>query len=795
MEEQSYNSFYQNSLDDYSWKPEYNYNPLYEWSYEEEDLRFNHKSCDDYSWKLEYDYNPLYEWNCEKEDPSYSYNSQHPYNSSLSDTIVELQASMAINCEMMKDLLAELKQINSHVNGFPPQPVSKALISSATLHNFDEVSVTSTSSGENFEESTLLSTYEGYHTDVVPTLFVKEDDITTIRNEALSHSTILPLILDEKKCYHTDFQVMEKEPTSIVNVPVDMVDTEKEKLLQTDSAMEMEMLELFEDITLEDVVLNKACVGKVMGCKDMPASVVKKILMGIWRNVGGWRMKKCGEGISGFFFDTEEDCKFTMGKRPWLVNRMLLNLKPWPVEGEVRVADFEVARVWVQFHGLPTRCLSNENVVIIAKKVGQFVKTDDKSKVELPSENALIDWKTEKKGTWRRRHSRKPVGEDDSTLACKKDSESVSTLSRCVEASSSEKDRDRASDSGTNTEKVVFDRMVGNFGYVREPIPIGPNYLDLSTPDFANAGEGKIPDTGPTLAQSLEIPHSWVCASQRPHNYPDEVPIKWPTNDLEMQKAFMTLYGREVTNKFQAQQTLIANPPDLSELINHLLETHQRKAQTWYIPVPSHPHCSIDNLIENEIPPPSEIEKQLSVDTEASFSMGSFEQGESWKSKVRRKVASNERRDAATGTLGAPHMEDHIKALEQATGDMQAAITVLKNGQAALQDSLNDTIKDCNVSVTAIREELAGMSTRLNLTMIAAERANTGGHGGKLWPSKSGGADKRTPESGSSSKSDATTGKKPLKCWLCQGPHRAAACPHQSKLSAIKASIAQEEQG
>ncbi|KAF4358976.1 hypothetical protein F8388_016747 [Cannabis sativa] len=131
------------------------------------------------------------------------------------------------------------------------------------------------------------------------------------------------------------------------------------------------------------------------------------------------------------------------------------------------------------------------------------------------------------------------------------------------------------------------------------------------------------------------------------------------------------------------------------------------------------------------------------------------------------RVAAIERRDAATGTSGAPQMEDRIKALEQATAGMQAAITVLQNGQAALQDSLNDTIEDCNVSVTAIREELAGI----------------------------GGGDKRTPESSSSSKSDAATGKKPLKCWLCQGPHRAAACPHQSKLSAIKASIAQEEQG
>ncbi|KAF4347651.1 hypothetical protein G4B88_029888 [Cannabis sativa] len=114
-----------------------------------------------------------------------------------------------------------------------------------------------------------------------------------------------------------------------------------------------------------------------------------------------------------------------------------------------------------------------------------------------------------------------------------------------------------------------------------------------------------------------------------------------------------------------------------------------------------------------------------------------------------RGLAAIKRRDAATGTSGAPQIEDRIKALEQATTDMQAVITVLQNGKKS----------------------------------------------GKQWPSKSGGGDKRTHESSSSSKSDAATGKKPLKCWLCQGPHRAAACPHQSKLSAIKASITQEDQG
>ncbi|KAF4358537.1 hypothetical protein G4B88_015922 [Cannabis sativa] len=156
--------------------------------------------------------------------------------------------------------------------------------------------------------------------------------------------------------------------------------------------------------------------------------------------------------------------------------------------------------------------------------------------------------------------------------------------------------------------------------------------------------------------------------------------------------------------------------------------------------------------------------------------------------KLLAKVAAIERRDATSRSSGAPQMEDCITTLERAMKDMQAAITVLQNGQASLQDSLSDTIEDCNVSVTAIWEPKK-TNPQTSTNNSASKKS------GKQWPSKSGGGDKRTPKSSSSFKSDAATGNKPLKCWLCQGPHRAAACPHQSKLSSIKASIAQEEQG
>ncbi|KAF4358084.1 hypothetical protein G4B88_021833 [Cannabis sativa] len=174
--------------------------------------------------------------------------------------------------------------------------------------------------------------------------------------------------------------IMEKVPT---NVSVKTVDENMNNTLVRDSALELEMLELFEDITLEDVVANKACVGKVIGCKDMSTSVVKKILTGVWRRLGPWRMKKCEEGVLGFFFEHEEDCSFVLLKRPWLVNGVLLNIKPWPVEGEVRAGEFAVARFWVQIHGLPTRCLTNDNAPIVAKKIGELVETDGKSKSKL----------------------------------------------------------------------------------------------------------------------------------------------------------------------------------------------------------------------------------------------------------------------------------------------------------------------------------------------------------------------------------------------------------------------------
>uniref|UniRef100_A0A803PRV9 Reverse transcriptase domain-containing protein n=1 Tax=Cannabis sativa TaxID=3483 RepID=A0A803PRV9_CANSA len=428
------------------------------------------------------------------------------------------------------------------------------------------------------------------------------------------------------------------------------------------------MLELFEDITLEDVVASKACVGKVVGCKNMPASVVKKILGGVWRRLGFWRMKKCGEGVLGFFFYEEDDYHFVMERRPWIINGVLLNIKPWPVEGEVHSGEFEVASFWVQFHCLPTRFLSNENIPILAKKVGNLVKKEEKSKEELVRRGYLrsnieiwlshpfpsgfflkadgkpdswVQFKYEKLphlcfscgrlAHWEKVCSDQPTmvyskigpavpmyetwiksktgrsncfnmkGKGTSQLIIEREEVPEWELTRnrgrntwkChakVLEKMSRSSGDSAvvipepgEENGIDKDKVEDSTMTGGHKQknvqegtsTTEPIVLGPD------------GEERIPDIGLIIAQSLEIPHSWLCRSQRPHDFPEPIPLKWPNDDPKAQELFFKLYVPDLTDMYKAQASLICNPPDLSMMIVQFLGTKKQKPHTWYHPWPA----------------------------------------------------------------------------------------------------------------------------------------------------------------------------------------------------------------
>ncbi|KAF4361739.1 hypothetical protein F8388_026429 [Cannabis sativa] len=123
-------------------------------------------------------------------------------------------------------------------------------------------------------------------------------------------------------------------------------------------------------------------------------------------------------------------------------------------------------------------------------------------------------------------------------------------------------------------------------------IPARAILAERPLPDFAqpigpiDAEVDLIPDIGPSLIQNLEIPHIWTCKTQNPHQFPEPINFKWPTNNPELQKLYCDLIGPDYTDLYKAQPSLISNPPDLSQMIIHLLGSRKRKVHTWYNPIP-----------------------------------------------------------------------------------------------------------------------------------------------------------------------------------------------------------------
>uniref|UniRef100_A0A803NN45 Reverse transcriptase n=1 Tax=Cannabis sativa TaxID=3483 RepID=A0A803NN45_CANSA len=273
--------------------------------------------------------------------------------------------------------------------------------------------------------------------------------------------------------------------------------------LVRDGAIEMELLELFEDITLEEVVVNKACVGKIVGCKDMPASVVKKILTGVWRRLGPWKMKKCEEGVLGFFFHNEEDCAFVLQKRPWLVNG-IGELAETDGSSKAEVVRRGYLRMWVDVwvaHPIPA---------------GFFLKSDGKpeSWVQFKYEKlpmlcfncGVLKWELEEIPEWELQgRSRRGVWNRKSV---------------------------KASPGG----EVPSEKGKQSGGDTAEPLRQSKTMKEKDNALHSGAKDDLIPDLGPTLAQCIDIPHEWVCLSQNPHSFPEACPISWPNHDSEAQK-------------------------------------------------------------------------------------------------------------------------------------------------------------------------------------------------------------------------------------------------------------------
>uniref|UniRef100_A0A803PBX2 CCHC-type domain-containing protein n=1 Tax=Cannabis sativa TaxID=3483 RepID=A0A803PBX2_CANSA len=384
---------------------------------------------------------------------------------------------------------------------------------------------------------------------------------------------------------------------SEVIVEVVSMDKQAGELLQRDSEMEIEMLELFEDLTLEDIVVKKACVGKVMGCKTMPASVVRKILSGIWKTQRGWGFLRCWIDVwiihpfpAGFFLkagaNPESWVQLKYEKLPYLcfncgklahLNRECLSPTAWvtPVVGTA----VRMYGPWIKVDGAHGNCFTNKGTQreITTGTKEDFAKDGSSSK-----------------GRWRRRNLDRKVaaGEGD----------------RGGLAGSAGKGKDIVHEGTMHG--VHENGTEGTDG--RGKIPLGKDDVvqgSLPTsedPQFLNVPPGMFYTCFLlqillfllgrtwrenkflifTLTQCLDIPHIWTCRSQQPHNFPEPTPLRWPSTELELQNLYNQLIGPEVLDLYKAQPSIISNPPNLSELIIHRLGTRKRKAHVWYSPNP-----------------------------------------------------------------------------------------------------------------------------------------------------------------------------------------------------------------
>ncbi|KAF4370839.1 hypothetical protein F8388_011822 [Cannabis sativa] len=144
---------------------------------------------------------------------------------------------------------------------------------------------------------------------------------------------------------------------------------EEKMALMRQKFLKESTLELISELDISEEVGRKVALAKCFGKLPLPKNRVKQILNGIWVLRGKWWMETLEPGLWGIFFEHEEDLKQVFERRPWILGE-------WPECGRWQGVDMNLARVWVEIHGLPTPYLAVQNAPVIGAKVGTYVKFD-----------------------------------------------------------------------------------------------------------------------------------------------------------------------------------------------------------------------------------------------------------------------------------------------------------------------------------------------------------------------------------------------------------------------------------
>uniref|UniRef100_A0A803NPG3 DUF4283 domain-containing protein n=1 Tax=Cannabis sativa TaxID=3483 RepID=A0A803NPG3_CANSA len=374
----------------------------------------------------------------------------------------------------------------------------------------------------------------------------------------------------------------EPEPTGVNKV----LNTESEIEALRQKFLEDSSLELETDEALTEEVVQKGVLAKCFGRNPMQKSKVRQILSRVWRLRSKWWIKTLEEGLWGIFFDSKEDLEEVLNGRPWLLGGQILNLIEWPEDGGWQKVQMDIARVWVQVHGLPTPYLAWQNAQVVGAKIGKYVKFDKaeprviarrgflKLMVEIPLLQRILagfflsftrdmkEWIQFKyfplHGSWLKANSpiRNCFDTRPPAMAIRRDAGPKMVMEKLQKmnlgSSENEEQSEEAAelidnrgskDSTTRTSSGAADRGSGSVQHPGDKRMIGtigtsglPN-SDTRSGDHPIAKIGRnpkdkvilslMPNVRPFAAQMIELPHHKVCKSRTPHVYLEPISVEW----------------------------------------------------------------------------------------------------------------------------------------------------------------------------------------------------------------------------------------------------------------------------
>ncbi|KAF4389278.1 hypothetical protein G4B88_003091 [Cannabis sativa] len=221
-----------------------------------------------------------------------------------------------------------------------------------------------------------------------------------------------------------------------------------------------------------------------------------------------------------------------------------------------------LARVWVEIHGLPTPYLAVQNAPVIGAKVGTYVKFDKADPRNL-SLNGGNDGRAGNSG-----------GAEKDTRGPEK--------GQCLGGEDSTQNRTfRTRNCGDSMECQTARRMVqrsctnnGDHPMANVEKHPGDDGVILSL----------MPNVGPSSAQMLEHPHQKTCKSRTPHQHPEPTPVEVEKN-MGLETSVALLLGNELDLQRGETISIVSDEDGLQAQIIAGPGQKKRKASIPIIPI------------------------------------------------------------------------------------------------------------------------------------------------------------------------------------------------------------------